>query len=99
MHFYLDGVYRYDCKRGAVNNTAHERTHTGRGHFSVFQKLYQETQLPVCKLVSITTDGAPAMVGRVNGFIAKCREDGAFPNFLNYHGIIHQQALLCKKKC
>ena len=46
----------------------------------------------MCKVVSITTDGAPAMVG----FIAKCREDDAFPNFLNYHCIIHQQALCAK---
>ena len=36
------------------------------------------------------------MVGRVNGFIAKCREDDAFPDFLNYHCIIHQQALCAK---
>ena len=48
------------------------------------------------KLVSITIEGAPVMVGRVNGFIAKCREDDAFPNFLNYHCIIHQQALCAK---
>ena len=33
------------------------------------------------------------MIGRVNGFIAKCREDDAFPDFLNYHCIIHQKGL------
>ena len=48
------------------------------------------------KLVSITTDGAPAMIGHLNGFIAKCRQDDAFPDFLNYHCIIHQQALCAK---
>lgn len=36
------------------------------------------------------------MVGCVNGFIAKCRQDNAFPDFLNYHCIIHQQALCAK---
>uniref|UniRef100_A0A0E9PFD7 Uncharacterized protein n=1 Tax=Anguilla anguilla TaxID=7936 RepID=A0A0E9PFD7_ANGAN len=36
------------------------------------------------------------MVGRVNGFIAKCKQDDAFPDFLNYHCIIHQQALCAK---
>ncbi|KAL7402366.1 hypothetical protein ABVT39_013901 [Epinephelus coioides] len=36
------------------------------------------------------------MVGRSNGFIAKCREDDDFPDFLNYHCIIHQQALCAK---
>ena len=94
MHFYSDDVYRYDCKRGAINNAAaHERTRAGRGLFLVFQKLYRENPAPSVKLVSIITDGAPAMVGRVNGFIAKCMEDDAFPDFLNYHCIIHQQAL------
>ena len=46
--------------------------------------------------MSITTDGAPAMVGHSNGFIAKCKEDDDFPDFLNYHCIIHQQALCAK---
>ena len=32
--------YRYDCKRLAVNNSSYERTHAGRAHFSIFQKLY-----------------------------------------------------------
>ena len=40
MHFYSDDVYRYDWKRGAINITAHERTHAGRVHFSGIQKLY-----------------------------------------------------------
>ena len=89
--------YRYSCKRGAVNNTAHERTHARRAHFSVFQKLYRKNPAPsVQKLVSITTEGAPAMVGHVNGFYAKCSEDDAFPDFLNYYCIIHQQALCAK---
>lgn len=72
------------------------KEHTrGEDIFQSF-KNFEKTQLPVCKLVSITTDGAPAMVGRSNGFIAKCREDDAFPDFLNYHCIIHQQALCTK---
>ena len=50
------------------------------------------------KLTWITTDGAPAMVGRLNGFIAKCRENDAFPDYLNYHCIIHQQALFANAK-
>ncbi|CAN2389977.1 hypothetical protein PRIEUP_LOCUS9 [Pristimantis euphronides] len=67
----------------------------GEDIFQMF-KNFEKTHLPVYKLVSITTDGAPAMVGRVNGFIAKCRQDDAFPDFLNYHCIIHQQALCAK---
>ena len=71
------------------------KEHTqGDDIFQSFKNFIEKTQLPLCKLVSITTDGAPAMVGRSNGFIAKCREDDAFPDFLNC--TIHRQAL---QKC
>lgn len=36
------------------------------------------------------------MVGRSNGFIGRCKEEDAFPDFLHYHCIIHQQALCAK---
>ena len=68
----------------------------GEDIFQTFKNFIEKTELPMYKLVSITTNGAPAMVGRVNGFIAKCRQDDAFPDFLNYHCIIHQQALCAK---
>ena len=48
------------------------------------------------KLVSITTDGAPAMIGSRIGFISLCKEDTEFAPFFNYHCIIHQQALCGK---
>ena len=68
----------------------------GEDMFLSFKNFIEKTQLLVYKLVSITTDGAPAMIGHLNGFIAKCRQDDAFPDFLNYHCIIHQQALCAK---
>ena len=52
--------------------------------------------MPLEKLVSVTTDGAPAMIGRHTGFIAHCKGDTEFSNFLHYHCIIHQQALCAK---
>ena len=58
--------------------------------FQSFKNLIEKSQLPVYKLVSITMDEALAMVGDVNGFIATCRQDDAFPNFLNCHCIIHK---------
>uniref|UniRef100_A0A3P8SRC8 HAT C-terminal dimerisation domain-containing protein n=1 Tax=Amphiprion percula TaxID=161767 RepID=A0A3P8SRC8_AMPPE len=79
--YYSDGVCRYDCKSRAVHNTAQERMHTRSS-----KNFTEKIQLPV----------SPAMVGRSNGFIAKCREDDDFPDFLNYHCIIHQQALCAK---
>ncbi|KAK0142715.1 General transcription factor II-I repeat domain-containing protein 2A [Merluccius polli] len=53
-------------------------------------------KIPIEKLVSVTTDGAPAITGRHSGFIAYCRADPDFPKFLNYHCIIHQQAICAK---
>lgn len=52
-----------------------------------------EKKVPLEKL---TTDGAPAMTGRHSGFIAHCKGDTDFPQFLHYHCIIHQQAICAK---
>lgn len=47
--------------------------------------------LPVSKLVSIISNGAPATVGR-----ALCKRHISFPGFIQYHCIIHQRALCSK---
>lgn len=60
-----------------------------------FSDFVNKTQLPVYKLVSMTTDGAPAMTSRTSGFIVRCREDDSFPDFFD-HCVIHQQALFGK---
>lgn len=36
------------------------------------------------------------MIGRTSRFIALCKESESFPDILNYHCIIHQQALCGK---
>lgn len=64
--------------------------------FNAFMGFVSRTKLPLFKLISITTDGAPSMVGRTSGFIALCKESESFPDILNYHCIIHQQ-VLCGK--
>jgi hypothetical protein len=50
------------------------------------------------KLISVTTDGAPAMVERRLGLIGLLMADNDFPDFQAYHCIIHQQALCSKLK-
>ena len=50
------------------------------------------------KLISVTTDGAPAIVGQRAGVIALLMADNDFPSFQAYHCIIHQQALCSKFK-
>ena len=76
--------------------TLKERTR-GIDMYNAFKNFCFETKLPLWKLVSITTDGAKSMVGNENGLIALCRKDDDFPDFLQYHCIIHQQ-VLCSKR-
>ena len=64
--------------------------------YNVVKKYFVENNVPIEKLVSITTDGAPAMTGRHSGFIALCKADPDFPKIVNYHCIIHQQAICAK---
>lgn len=64
--------------------------------YQVIKNHIIEINLPLQKLVSITTDGAPAMIGSNVGFITFCKNDADFPNFFNYHCIIHQQVLCTK---
>ncbi|CAK6976404.1 general transcription factor II-I repeat domain-containing 2A-like protein, partial [Scomber scombrus] len=68
----------------------------GEDIFNSFMDFVKKNNLPLFKLISITTDGAPAMVGHTNGFIALCKQSESFPDILNYHCIIHQQALCGK---
>ncbi|TWW53777.1 SCAN domain-containing protein 3 [Takifugu flavidus] len=64
--------------------------------YNAVKEFLVEKKVPLEKLVSVTTDGAPAMIGRHTGFIAHCKGDTEFSNFLHYHCIIHQQALCAK---
>jgi hypothetical protein len=40
-----------------------------KGIYHAFKEYASDTKLPLLKLVSISTDGAPAMVGSSNGFV------------------------------
>ena len=62
----------------------------GKDIFQAFMNFACKTKLPLVKLISITTDGAPAMVGSTNGLIALCKQNDSFPTFIHYHCIIHQ---------
>ena len=64
--------------------------------YTAVKNFFVEKKVPLNKLASITTDGAPAMTGRHAGFIAQRRNDPDFPTFLHYHCIIHQQAICAK---
>uniref|UniRef100_G3NPE4 DUF4371 domain-containing protein n=1 Tax=Gasterosteus aculeatus TaxID=69293 RepID=G3NPE4_GASAC len=48
-------------------------------------------RLEPTQVVSIATDGAPAMIGREKGAVARLKEDN--PELIAYHSIIHQSVL------
>ncbi|CAH2094824.1 unnamed protein product [Euphydryas editha] len=50
-----------------------------------FKVYISKIKLPLYKLLSMTTDGAPAMTGIHNGFIALCHKDEDFSDFISYH--------------
>ena len=52
--------------------------------------------VPLHKLVSVATDGAPAMVGKRVGLIGLMKCDPNFPEFLPIHCIIHRKHLAAK---
>ncbi|KAG8222197.1 hypothetical protein J437_LFUL001289, partial [Ladona fulva] len=68
----------------------------GEDIYNVFKTYAAEIGLPLKKLSAITPDGSPAMDDGTNGFVALCKKDECFPNFVSYQCIIHQEALCTK---
>jgi hypothetical protein len=68
----------------------------GEDIFRSFHASLLKMNVPIHKLVSITTDGAPAMTNENVGLTGLCKKDPAFPDFFSYHCVIHWQALCTK---
>lgn len=68
----------------------------GEDIFTTFITFTKKIKLPLHKLVSISTDGAPSMIGQKNGFLALCKQNEQFPDFISFHCIIHNNALCAK---
>ncbi|RLU19850.1 hypothetical protein DMN91_008409 [Ooceraea biroi] len=71
----------------------HDRT-TGEILFTNFQKFMESNNLSFDNILSITTDSAPAMTGKVNGFVTLTKNRNS--KIIALHCIIHQ-AVLCSK--
>ena len=74
-------------------------TTTGEVIFGKVCHTIKELDLDWSKLASITTDGAPSMVGMFRGLIGRMNremEERGLPALLQVHCLIHQQALCCK---
>jgi hypothetical protein len=62
-----------------------KRKTRGEDIYHALKDYASHINLPLQKRVSITTDGAPAMVGSRNGFVGLCRKDESIPVSIAYH--------------
>ncbi|GFW03913.1 uncharacterized protein TNCV_2050291 [Trichonephila clavipes] len=67
----------------------------GEDVYCAFKKYIEGKNIPIYKVVSMTTDGIPSMTDTVNRILAVSMRDDDFPHFLSYLCIIHQRALCC----
>ncbi|XP_065665708.1 general transcription factor II-I repeat domain-containing protein 2A-like [Hydra vulgaris] len=74
-----------------------ETTTTGQDIYDKLFKILKNRKVPLQKISSVVTDGAPAMIRRIRGVVTLLRNSGEFPNkFMSYHCVIHQEALCAK---
>ena len=75
-----------------------QNTARGEDIYKALNECLLRNGIDMKKLISVTTDGAPAMMGRRIGLIGLLMADNDFPGLQAYHCIIHQQALCSKLK-
>uniref|UniRef100_A0A8C8SQM6 SPIN-DOC-like zinc-finger domain-containing protein n=1 Tax=Pelusios castaneus TaxID=367368 RepID=A0A8C8SQM6_9SAUR len=74
-------------------------TTTGEDIYEKVPQTVNDLELDWAKLVSVTTDGAPSMVGSMKGVVARINQEMDKHNHsrpIAIHCLIHQQALCCK---
>nr|XP_054593491.1 SCAN domain-containing protein 3-like [Nothobranchius furzeri] len=64
---------------------------TGEDIYLAIMEMLAKRGMEPTKVISITTDGAPAMIGREKGAVTRMKKDN--PDLLTYHCIIHQSVL------
>ncbi|XP_061820754.2 SCAN domain-containing protein 3-like [Nerophis lumbriciformis] len=63
----------------------------GEDIYKTISEMLNEKGIDLKKVVSIATDGAPAMLGREKGLVPRLRDH--HPGLISYHCIIHQSVL------
>ena len=67
-----------------------ERTR-GEDIYEALKNMLDSRNIDAKSIISVTTDGAPSMIGRGRGLTARLKEDN--PDMINYPCIIHQSVL------
>lgn len=97
MHLNKNECHWHDFKGRYFNNSSTKRQYPWwKDIYYEFMKFVKKFPLPLYKLVCVATDGDPAIVGRLNGFVSLCRKNDDIPDFVSFHCVIHQPAL-CEK--
>jgi len=73
---------------GLTNLSGHTR---GEDIYEAIMGMLNERGIDLKKVVSIATDGAPAMMGRERGLVQRLKDH--HPDLISYHCIIHQSVL------
>ncbi|ROL47376.1 General transcription factor II-I repeat domain-containing protein 2B [Anabarilius grahami] len=73
---------------GVTNLHGHTR---GDDIYEAVTQMLRDREIDVKNVVSIATDGAPSMIGRERGLVARLRAH--HPDLMAYHCIIHQMVL------
>lgn len=71
--------------------TSLQTTTRGEDIYLAIKEMVLKRGIEPKQVVSITTDGAPAMMGREKGAVARMKKDNA--ELISYHCIIHQTVL------
>ncbi|GBP89280.1 SCAN domain-containing protein 3 [Eumeta japonica] len=66
----------------------------GESIFNVLSNFFTEKSIPFTNIISVATDGVPAMVGRYHGFISHLKR--IIPGLTAIHCVIHRQHLVAK---
>ena len=64
-----------------------EKRTRGEDIYEALKSMLDSRNIDAKSIISVTTDGAPSMIGRVRGLTARLKEDN--PDVKNYHYIIH----------
>ncbi|KAG8234482.1 hypothetical protein J437_LFUL014602 [Ladona fulva] len=84
----------YVRKNKFVKNYYLQTDTKGESIFHALDEFFKEKEIPLSNIISVATDGAPAMVGRYRGFLAYLKKE--VPNAFTVHSIIHRQHLVAK---
>ena len=88
--------FDFTIKEELLNMVALRETTRGVDIKNALDEALTSFDVPLNKLVSVATDGAPAMVGKRVGLIGLMKCDPNFPAFLPIHCIIHREHLAAK---